>query len=217
MEKLFTIKKISILIFILFLFSCQREPKQKDNRKLNFFIEHSYSVDGKKIKFSLPKWYSDQNMEDKRKLPQYVDHDMIRFSEFVFFSTKNDNSFFSLYIRNDSLDSYLSKYPNNVLDSFIASSMPVYKYYPGTVFTEKKWDNNNHPYYNQVYSCRYYDTMRYDHPIIKLSESDSIESKFTYITYFGMKGYIFIFSSIESIKEFSYEEKRQVLESISIE
>lgn len=217
MEKSFIINKIYICIAISLLFSCQREYQKKDNTKLNYFVEHSYSVDGKKIKFSLPKWYTDKNMEHKRHLPQYVDHDMVRFSEFVFFSTKNDNSFFSLYIRNDSLDSYLGKYPDNVLDSFTASSMRIYKYYPGTVFTEKKWDNNNHPYYNQVYSCRYYDTMRYDHPINKLSESDSIESKFTYITYFGMKGYVFIFSSIESIKEFSYEEKRKVLESISIE
>ncbi|MDD4545573.1 MAG: hypothetical protein PHP27_07025 [Bacteroidales bacterium] len=208
--------KIYIFLIAILLYSCNKETQQVKKKKLDYFVEHTYTVDGKKIKFSLPKWYTDKNIEDKRKLPQYLDHDMIRFSEFVFFSTKCDNSFFLLYIRNDSLDSYLSKYPDNVLDSFIASSMRIYKYYPGTVFTEKKWDKNNHPYYNQVYSCRYYDTMRYEHPIIKLSESDSIESKFTYITYFGMKGYVFIFSSIESINDFSYEEKRQVLESISI-
>lgn len=38
-------------------------------------------------------------------------------------------------------------------------------------------------------------------------KSRTTESEFIHVTYFGMKRYIFNFSSIESIKEFSYEEK----------
>ena len=209
--------KIYIFLIAILLYSCNKETQQVKKKKLDYFVEHTYTVDGKKIKFSLPKWYTDKNIEDKRKLPQYVDSDNIRFSEFVFFSQKNDNSYFSLLIRNDSLDSYLSRYPDNILDTLvsyftIASSQSS----PGTVLTEKKWDKNNHPYYYFISSNRYYQRMRYDHPIEKLIQSDSIESEFMYITYFGMKGYVFIFSSIESINDFSYEEKRQVLESISI-
>lgn len=217
MKKLFSISKLAILALVFLLPSCQREYKQKDKKKLDYFVEHSYSVNGRTIKFSLPKWYTDKNVEDKRYLPQHVRSTDIRFSEFIYFSTKNDNNYFLLYIRHDGLDSHLNKYPDNVLDSFITSSMRAYKYNPGITFNEKKWDVNNHPYYNLIYLGRYYHWMDYRDPINKLVESDSIESKFAYITYFGMTGYAFLLSSIEGIDEFSYEEKRQVLESISIE
>ena len=109
--------KIYILLIAILLYSCNKETQQVKKKKLDYFVEHSCSVEGKKIKFSLPKWYTNKNIEDKRKLSQYVDCDDIRFSEFVFFSTKNDNSYFSMFIVDDSLGYY--NIPEDLLvDSF---------------------------------------------------------------------------------------------------
>jgi len=211
--------KIYIFLIIILLYSCNMETQQVKKKKLDYFVEHSCSVEGKEIKFSLPKWYTDKNIEEKRKLSQYVDSDNIRFSEFVFFSTKNNNSYFSMFIVDDQLN--YNKYNNSediLLDSFASFYVDNYSIRnPGTIFKEKGFYKDNRPYYFLMASSRYPYKMDCDDTESFLYKSDSIESEFLHVTYFGMKRYVFIFSSIESIKEFSYEEKRQVLESISIE
>ena len=209
--------KIYILLIAILLYSCNKETQQVKKKKLDYFVEHSCSVEGKKIKFSLPKWYTNKNIEDKRKLSQYVDCDDIRFSEFVFFSTKNDNSYFSMFIVDDSLGYY--NIPEDLLvDSFASYYLEHYSIRsPGTVFKEKGFYKDNRPYYILMASSRHPYKMDCDDNESFLYKSDSIESEFIHVTYFGMKRYVLLLSSIENIKEFSYEEKRQVLESISIE
>lgn len=209
--------KIYILLIAILLYSCNKETQQVKKKKLDYFVEHSCSVEGKKIKFSLPKWYTNKNIENKRKLSQYVDCDDIRFSEFVFFSTKNDNSFFSMFIVDDSLGYY--NIPEDLLvDSFASYYLEHYSIRsPGTVFKEKGFYKDNRPYYILMASSRHPYKMDCDDNESFLYKSDSIESEFIHVTYFGMKRYVLLLSSIENIKEFSYEEKRQVLESISIE
>jgi hypothetical protein len=146
-----------------------------------------------------------------------VDCDDIRFSEFVFFSTKNDNSYFSMFIVDDSLGYY--NIPEDLLvDSFASYYLEHYSIRsPGTVFKEKGFYKDNRPYYILMASSRHPYKMDCDDNESFLYKSDSIESEFIHVTYFGMKRYVLLLSSIENIKEFSYEEKRQVLESISIE
>lgn len=211
--------RIYIFLIIILLYSCDKETQQVKKKKLDYFVEYSCSVEGKKIKFSLPQWYTDKNIEDKRKLPQYMFRDDIKFSEFVFFSTKNDNSYFSMIIVEDKLN--YNKYNHSedlLLDSFASFYVENYSIRsPGTVFKEKGFYKDNRPYYILMASSRHPYKMDCDDNESFLYKSDSIESEFIHVTYFGMKRYVLLLSSIENIKEFSYEEKRQVLESISIE
>ncbi len=211
--------KIYILLIAILLYSCNKETQQVKKKKLDYFVEHTYMVDGKKIKFSLPKWYTDKNIEDKRKLPQYVNRDVIRFSELVFFSQKNDNSYFAMFSVNDSMSYHKYNLTEDLLlDSLAAFYIDSYRLRsPGTMLKEKGLHKNNRPYFMLMVSSRYYSRMKYDDPISNLYKSDSIESEFLHVTYFGLKRYVLLLSSIESINDFSYEEKRQVLESISIE
>ncbi len=211
------------LYFVIFLMiSCKagnHQSEQPAEAECNW-MSHRFTIAGKTVRFLLPLEYTDKGIDRARALPQYRDNIAIfQQSEFIFISTKNNHNFFALFVNPDSLEFDRKKISvNSILDSVVAE-MKILNRQVGRdiLFTEKKQDKNKQPYYLLTASSRYSKRITIDDPISKLNRSDSIRTQLTYLTYIGMTGYSFGLESVESMSDFSYDEKRKILESITIE
>ncbi len=170
-------------------------------------VVHHISLEGKKITFSLPKEYIDENVI------QYAEkYDLTDFQK-LFFSTKNDNSHFAIY----------TKIANYDTESLINGLLEDYEktYYLGTVvFADRGQDKNDNPYVIFTVLRRYYCYEDYSDECILyklLRESNSLESIIQYSVFIDGKEFIFVFRTIEKMNEYSYREKIKVMESISID
>ena len=221
--KKYNICRILFFLIIFFVQSCENKKKENnDNKSIDTnFVTHNFCIQGKNIQFSLPSWYTNENIEYKYQLKQYVDRDAVQLGDLVFFSTKNDDCFFVIRAEEESFREDLDKLTKEqLIDSFLVYVKLDYALRPFfTVFTEKRWDKNNNPYYFVMASSRYYSPRDFskDDVATKLEETDLIQSEFSYIKYFGTKRFNLGLVCIENIREFSYEEKRKILESIKIE
>ena len=208
-----------VYYIVIFLGICLSTFADED--KDECFVEHNILWKGKEISFSLPCYYTNENIADKFDLPQYAET-RFRYSEFVFFSTLNDNCFFVFSIVNDSID--FAGNPNiiqgeELLDTIIAQMIENHFFYDPfaeqDVISKKKRTEDDRAYYFLITLRRH--TFWYDGKNDKLIFlPDEITSSFSYITHFGTNRYVFRLTCKECVQDFSYETKRRVLESIKI-
>lgn len=89
---------------------------------------------------------------------------------------------------------------------------------PQMPLIEKHCDRNGHPYAYIMHITRYNlsDTLWRNHPdtFICPAAADSVECSFYYYMMHGQTEYIIHYYSLESFEEFSFSNKRAVLESI---
>ncbi|MDR0790474.1 MAG: recombinase family protein [Bacteroidales bacterium] len=214
-------KIIYIFSLIIFVAACDKS-NDNDTQCDCGMVKYEYEIDNKHISFCLPSHFSD-TIERQKGNPQFCDNLLIEQSKLVFYSAKDRNAYFCLYIENPS-KSFWNR-PNKPdtntwLDTTVKYMITNAAYaYMGTTLTEKRLDKNNHSYYLIFDSHR-----KWERPIIDscfdefelCKSSDSIDYSFTYLTYFGWSKYMFSIYSIENIYDFSYGEKRKILESIRI-
>lgn len=197
---------ICIAVYILF---CDYNTVVAQKETQNYII-HELVVDGKKISFSLPNYYSDTYTPS---VPFIGSRWSGYKKKYIYYSTENDNNSFSFLICDDSLgvkgEKMIDYYIYNLVKEFAFNVLN-----PMIPFIEKKKDNKGHIYYLLMSSC--IDTLEREH-IFNLEEKHLVYSHFAYITYFGSERYQFILETRDKIGDFSYEEKEKILESINIE
>jgi hypothetical protein len=182
------------------------------------FVEHNILCKGKEISFALPCWYTNENIAEKFYLPQYVDNYNVKNKEFVFFSTKNDNCYFTFSIV-DLWSEFKNLNDEALLDSIMTDDEQNYFYmnpFRENLFISQKKRTEDNQVYCSYIALRKNKTFIYNEERDSLILSDDITSTSCYITRFDTKIYFFTFFCIESMQEFSYEEKRRILESIKI-
>jgi hypothetical protein len=81
-------------------------------------------------------------------------------------------------------------------------------------FFEKCKNSNGHIFYLCSSAC--IDRLE-EEKLLSEDEQNSVYSEFDYITCFDKKSYVYRLINREPIKDFSYEEKKYIIESVRIE
>jgi hypothetical protein len=180
------------------------------------FMKYITEVGHKKVTFELPKWYILSEFKNRPKSMRYIDNDDVRYSSLFFLSAKNENNYCVIHF----FDSLWYEHISDVgfLDSLIYWYCRRYYEYEiyGTVFTEKGIDKNKNSFYYFMASARFrtppWQTISDDDRFVP----DSIETSFRKVILCPKELFYIHIASIESVEEFSYEEKRKILESFEV-
>lgn len=212
---------INVLLFILtlILVSCRNNnevhnidcEKETEN---SFFLpkenweEHKIVIEGKNVYFVLPDYYSDSYIPNSMIISSWAGY----IAKHAFYSTKNNQSFFSILV----FDEKDTLYNENNLDAYIYlyTTLSVNGVPPAVPLIEKKRDDTGQEYCLIMQSC--FDT-REEEKELEPIEQNAVWSQFSYVTFFGTMQYVCVLQTRESIGDFSYKEKREIIESIRIE
>jgi hypothetical protein len=180
---------------------------QPDNCEIKEgYKKHEIIFDNKRISFVIPEYYSDTY---KSKI-LWGRHDSKWYDTIkTFYSTKNDYNFIEYIICE-------TDYDESTIDSFIIRDVleSVYMEPPMVPFYEKRKDKNKHVFYLCMASC--FDFLKKELHISNEMQH-CVYSHFFYITFFGKKCHIYLLETREPIKDFSYAEKKYIIESVRIE
>jgi hypothetical protein len=169
------------------------------------YKKHELVFENKRISFVIPEYYSDTYIPSGIMLDKWAGSD----EKHVFYSTKSKyNSFSFILIEDD--------YNESTMDTGINYWIQVYMYGDQAMipFFEKHKDMNGHAFYLWMSSC--FDFLEKESHLPK-EDQNCVYSKFGYRTYFKNKCYSGILETREKISEFSYEEKKYIIESVRIE
>jgi hypothetical protein len=196
------------LIVAIFLLNCNNKTvvtQEEDNIKMeNGYKKHEIIYENKHISFIIPDIYTTSYRPD-RILDMWAGCD----KKYIYYSPENDDNSLSFVI-------FENDYDESSIDSFIIRDIKesIYMELPIVPFYEKRKDKNGHVYYLCVSSC--YDFLK-EESKLPVEMQNCIYSQFLYVTYFGKKAYLFMLKTREKIKDFSYEEKKYIVESVRIE
>jgi len=196
---------------LFMLYSCENRDLSGANKAHTY---HSFNTNNLTINFSLPSYYTKIDNEDFCKVIGNYSDEIIRNTKTLFVSNENTKNLFTISCFYDSL---IDLNLNRDIDSYVIFFLKEYYHalYPGVTLTERKIDKNGNIFYYLMISCRY----PYDHKMtfFDFMKTDSVYSKFEFYTIVDDQHISIVLESIENIKDFSYEEKRKILESITIE
>ena len=205
-----TIKKSIVFIFTstLFLLSCENQV-EKSFLQEEEFQQHKILIDGKYISFMLPKCYSDTFLPNSLVVSYWAGYE----EKHVFYSTENIENFFSVVVYDNGMKLETEAEMDTLMyiDLFknLITNIP-----PVVPFIEKKKDKKGRIYYLTMSS--YVDSI-YSERNLELNEQHLIHSEFAYGIYLDFKYYMCVLITQDKISEFSYEEKRKIIESVRIE
>jgi len=195
------INKFFIFCFITSIFLAFCNNKSEENGSLeNGWKQHELIMYGKRISFILPDYYVHTDTCDNIRYS--ISSGCLKDTIYAFCSMKNSENYFMIGIE-PVYDNELS------IDSFFKTNFYYYTAQDMVPFFERRRDKNNRVFYLTMAS-----TME------KFSEqSDSyIYTIFSYKTIIGEKWYTCGLSTYDPIdNNFSYEEKRKIIESVRIE
>jgi hypothetical protein len=181
---------------------------QSDNCEIKeSYKKHEIIFENKRISFIMPECYSDTY---KSKI-LWGRHDTKWYDTIkTFYSTKNDYNFVEFVIfEND----YYDKYSMDSLMNY-GIQISLYDEPPMVPFCELKKDRTGHVFELRMSSC--YDFLKEESHIPK-EDQHCVYSHFQYTTRFDNKFYIYMLETREPIKDFSYAEKKYIIESVRIE
>jgi hypothetical protein len=197
-------------MMIFLLLSCQN--KNDDICQIEEgYRDYELIMNGKHISFILPEYYSDTFLPNSLIASNWSGVDYVGIH--VFYSTINEKNYFSIEIYN----SEKKMKTEGQIDTFmyqdffqgIVGNIP-----PFVPFIEKKRDKNGQVYYLTMTSG--VDLSERERNL-EVEEQHLIYSRFEYYTYLDSKHYICVLRNKDKIKDFSYEEKRRIIESVRIE
>ena len=194
------------ILFLLFLYSCNKTQSQYGDYEIKEgYIQHEVVYANKRIMFVLPECYSDTYIPPDIMLDRWPGTDKKR----IFYSTKNKYNSFAFTVGE-------YDYNEHPIDSAInkAIQRSIYLDPPMITFFEKVHDKTGHIFHIGKASC--IDFLESESHIPK-EDQNAVFSVFTYATYFGKKCYLCELETREPIKDFSYEEKKYIIESVRIE
>jgi hypothetical protein len=169
----------------------------KDSKPLK---KHKLVTDGRTLEFSLPSDYSTSYIVDREK--EYDEEESIRF---IYNTPLNRNNYLKILCFITTTDT-----PFAPIDSFANKFFLIAKPY-SVVWSERKEENGNpHYFLIDLYRDAFYDEIG------ELSFRDSVYSRLMYVMDYDTVCYMIDIFSKEHIKDFSYEEKYEILESIQI-
>lgn len=163
------------------------------------YKQHEVILKGKRITFILPEYYvrtDDCYKKVRRALSGcYVD-------TVICFCSMKDS------INNFLISTAMSDYKESEINASIKNEFFFHTSQNVVPFIEKKYDENKHLFYITMVS-----------KIEKIPmEKPCIYSRFSYYTIFKDRYYMCVLNKIEPLNnDFSYEEKRKIIESIKIE
>ena len=208
-------KNIFLFYCVIFLFLLSCSTNIRENPVLeDGFQQHEVVMDGKRIYFILPHCYTDTFCLNGL-LGSYWS--CVCIEKHVFYSMENDENFFSIVLlkEDDTTENLVYARIDQYFRHFVID-------YPNIVsFTEKKKDKNGNLCYLSMGSCV--------SPIVweenlELDEQRLIHSRFDFTVYlkcsdstFYSKYYLCALRTRDKIRNFSYEEKRKIIESVRIE
>ena len=194
-DRRLTVKALLLLLLALLSFSCDNAPI--NDPILTMMEKHEVDINGKKAFFSLPLDYQN-SVPPKRD--NFEEYDRLFFYE----SQSNSNNYFVIIEKDE--DVVLP----DALECYVEYVKEVNKAYINSVTCTEKKTLNDHPLYYMMHFYRY----PLSHGEYNINGGDSICSSIEYITYYENIRYHFVLYSEEHVDDFSYEEKRKVLESI---
>jgi len=188
--------KKNILYFIVFLFLVSCNNKTERNYSLeNGWQQHEFVMDGKRISFILPEHYINTEMANQKAAIRESGcyYDTIH----VFYSTlNNENEFLICIVTEEAL---IDKLVMNYFHNFTGNGM--------VSFFEKRQDENNHVFY-LLMGAR----------VEIHRQSNYFLSHFMYLTVLEERYYACRLTTYDPVYiNFSYEEKRKIIESVRIE
>lgn len=193
----FFIKIIVIGVLLILIFSCTNH--QIKDVQIIRLSEHELNINGRKAFFSLSKDYL------KTEIPK-IESDYTEDDNRIYFyqSQINPNNYFTIISKED------KNIPHDGIDHYIEYAKEVNNAYVNSITcTEKKILKGNSLYYLMNFYRYPFSYKEYN-----IDSGDSICSTFEYVTYYEDVRYHFVLYSEEHINDFSYEEKRKILESI---
>jgi len=201
MQQIENVSFIRAIVFgalMMLTFSCSNH--QIKDAQAVLLIDYELNINGKKAFFSLPKDYSEHKIP---KLESDYNEDDNR--KFFYISQTNPNNYFTIIVGKEP-----PPLPSDYLDLYVRRAKNIGKAYINSITCTEKKTFNGHSLY---YLMKFY---RYPLPYNKydINSGDSICSTFEYVTCYDNIRYHFVLYSEEPIDDFSYEEKRKVLESI---
>jgi hypothetical protein len=187
--------------------SCYNNNFQSDDYKVkDGYKKHEIIFENKRISFVIPEYYSDTYKPNKE-----IWEDDFRWFDLkkVFYSTKNDYNSIEFIIFEDIYD-------ESSIDEIIPVQTNVFIHLepPMVPFYEKRKDNNGHTFYLCAAAC--IDRLKEENELPE-EEKNSVYSEFDYMLCISKKSYVYRLISREPIKDFSYEEKKYIIESVRIE
>ena len=193
-----TLLIIAFCIISMFFMACNHKVA-KNSFPEKGYKQHEVIFKGKRITFMLPEDYvcSEECNINARRNASGCYYDTLT----CFCSVKYS-------IKKFTISTAMSDYKESEIDSCIKSDFYYWKAYNEVPFIEKKYDENKHVYYLTMVS------MIEQNP----TEGSYICSKFSYFTIFKDRYFFCLLNIKEPIDHnFSYEEKRKIIESIKIE
>jgi hypothetical protein len=192
-------------VILLLLYSCRNNNAQSENYEIkDGYKKHEIIFDNKRISFVIPEYYSDTYIPHDVMLDKWHGVD----KKYIYYSTCNNNSFSFIIFENG--------YNESLIDTTVNYWIQIYAYGdPAMIpFFEKYKDMNGHTFYLWISSC--VDFLQKESHLPKESQN-CVCSNFGYMTYFNNKCYSGILETREKISDFSYEEKKYIIESVRIE
>ncbi|MDR1346863.1 MAG: hypothetical protein LBJ63_00295 [Prevotellaceae bacterium] len=207
--------KKNTLNFIIFnftialLLSCS----DKDNNSQLEYYEikdeykkHEIIFENKSISFIIPEYYSDTYIPPDIMLDKWAGSD----EKHIFYSTKNKyNSFSFTVVENSYYDGWSM---DSIMDYGVL--MSIYGEPLMVPFCELRKDKNGLVFELRMSAC--YDFLKEESHIPKEIQN-CVYGDFAYIAKFNNKFYLCVLETREKISEFSYEEKKYIIESVRIE
>ncbi len=194
-------KRVLIIVFCImsmFFMACNHKVA-KNSLPEKGYKQHEVILYGKRITFLLPEdyVYSEECTIQQARESSGCYYD----TAICFWSVKD-----SLKILG--ISTAMSDYKESEIDTSIKNEFNFWKAQGAVPFIEKKYDENKHVYYITMVS------MIEQIP----TEEPYIFSKFVYFTIFQDRYFRCELNMIEPVNHnFSYEEKRKIIESIKIE
>jgi len=174
------------------------------------YIKHEIVVENKRITFSLPSSYLDSCYVMQNWIVSFWSG-----YEYKKILCSSEYNSFSFLIRTDSIGIKDEKTRDFYMKKEIFKRFTLYNsILPIVPFVEKKQDVFGHSYY--LISGASVDVLKKEKKF-DVEEQHSIYSYFAYFTFFGMETYEFVLESRDNVNDFSYEEKRKIIESVRIE
>ncbi len=193
-----TLLIIVFCIMSMFFMACNHKVA-KNSFPEKGYKQHEVIFKGKRITFMLPEDYvsSEECNIKARRASSGCYYDTLT----GFWSVKDS-------INNFGIVTAMSDYKESEIDTSIKNEFNFWKAQGAVPFIEKKYDENKHVYYITMVS------MIEQIP----TEEPYIFSKFVYFTIFQDRYFRCELNMIEPVNHnFSYEEKRKIIESIKIE
>lgn len=197
-------KHNTILIHTLFFIavlsiSCtDKMDSPKDEKE---YMQHEVILNGFRITFTLPDYF--EISEDCYKIARKASSGCYLDTLICFCSTNDEDT-----INNFQIITALSDFKESEIDSYFKEEFNFYTTQNMVPFYEKKRDKNGHVYYLTMMS-----------KVEKFPQAPPfILSRFSYYTIFKDRYFICVLNQIETVdNDFSYEEKRKMIESVQIE